>query len=472
MSNFSLLNNTDITQRAQEALISLYARKKNKEVTLSNYVTLPKNNGLSIDPINLQYALGFKEFAPGTILEIIGGDGIGKTTFVFTLMGMFMRNANAPCLFVNSEGTAKRLDDNRMAACLHTNKEIAFKLLSTISMDRGSALKETLESVDEWVKMMRTKVQVPYDIPLIVAIDTLSKLVPPSEARSLGFKEANESSKGLGESSNLEFSKLMHEWCRTRATFLEQENVFLIAVSHQNDTISMSRGYSAAAFMSEEQKAANNKTKIGGRALNQSAAVQISLTRIMGIKDSNNVIESHLISLKVLKNSLGPDQRTCTYRLRKENLQNTDTTFESSLDFYSSIAEMMAKLEILGTKEVRKRYSCEALSLDGLTAYEFGKAIQENSEFKNKLGNILHIRGYEPPVIDVSVADEEEAKEPEDESDITVLEDKSDDNLEHELPDDIFGDVQEPSTQKKKRGRKPKSEQVIEQVEINTDSNV
>lgn len=458
---FDLLNNTDITQRAQEALISIRSRRKNaNEVTLGNYNDFPKLNGLLVEPINLQWALGFKQFLPGTILELIGGDGIGKTTLVFSLMGMFMRSANSPCLFVNSEGSAKRLDNDRMASCLHTNRDIAYKLLSTISMDRGSALKDTLENIDEWVKMMREKVNVPLEIPLVVAIDTLSKLVPPSEATMIGFKEDGAKAKRLGESSNLEFSKLMHEWCRSRATFLEMNNVFMIVVSHQNENINMSRGFNPTAFMSDEQKAANNKTKIGGKALNQSASVQMSVTRIQGIKDSNGVVESHMLSLKVLKNSLGPDQRSCTYRLRKENLKDTPDTFEPALDFYSSIAEFFVKNDLFDTKESRKRYTSEELNLIGMTAYDFGKAVQENQSILDKVGEILHIRGYKNPMLDSEEfsSDEEVYEKDESSEEDTNIPTEYKDSLEDQdasYLDEI--NEEEEDTPKKKRGRKPKS---------------
>ena len=451
---FNLLENNNIVKQAQEALVSLRSRKKEpKEVTIGSYDTLQKSGGLEIDALNLQWALGFKEFAPGTIMEILGGDGIGKTTFVMTLMGMFMRNANAPCLFVNSEGSAKRLDNDRMASCLAKDKDMAYKYLKTISFDRGTALKETLENIDEWIKSMRgDKVGVPIEIPLIVAIDTISKLVPPSEARMLGFKEKSESVKGLGESSNLEFSKLMHEWCRSRATFLEDNNVFMIVVSHQNDKIDMSRS-PVGAFMSEEYKAANNKVKIGGRALNQSAAIQVSLTRIKGEKDSNGKLESHVISLKVLKNSLGPDSRSCTYKLRVENKMDTDTEFEPAIDFNATTAELFVKEEIFGTKETRKRYTCDALGIQGLTAYDFGKAIHDDASIKQKIGEALHIRGYYTKASNPdNLAINSAMDLTEDDEDQTLTEDLSSD-LE-EAPDFETVDT-EP---KKKRGRKPKTD--------------
>lgn len=452
---FNLLDNKiDIVKQAQEALVALRSRKKEpRAITLSSYDNLQKSGGLKIDPINLQWALGFKEFTPGTIMEILGGDGIGKTTLVMTLLGMFMRHANAPCLFVNSEGSAKRLDKDRMASCLSTDKEMAYKYLSTISFDRGTALRETLENVDEWIKSMRgPNVAIPMDTPLVVAIDTLSKLVPPSEARMLGFKEKTESVKGLGESSNLEFSKLMHEWCRSRATFLEDNNVFMIVVSHQNDKIDMARS-PVASFMSEEYKAANNKVKIGGRALNQSAAIQVSLTRIKGEKDSNNKLESHIISLKVLKNSLGPDSRSCIYKLRVENKMDTDKEFEPALDFYATTAEFFAKEEILGTKESRKRYTCEPLGISGLTDYEFGKYVNENPEIKNKVGELLHIRGYNvaesnKDSLNLKKDADDDMEITEDNSDLDIL------NANNNIDETSIQDLDESETIKKTKNRK------------------
>ena len=449
--SFNILDNTNIVSRVQEALISLRAHRANKTVNICTYKTLPKDNKLLIEPITLQYTLGFKQFPAGTIFELIGGDGIGKTTLVFTLMGMFLRNANAPCLFINSEGTNKRLDDDRMASCISTSKNEAFKYLETITMAPGSALKETLEDADEWIKSMRTKVGVPMDVPLVVAIDTISKLVPPSEAKALGFGDAKKA-KGLGESSNLEFSKLLHEWTRSRATFLSENNVFMIIVSHQNESINMS-SFGSTAFIPEEVKTANNKTKIGGRALNQSAAVQASITKIKGIKSSDgNKVESHLIKFKVLKNSLGPDGRECTYRLRKENLKDTDTEFEPAIDFYSSIAELFAENEILDTTESRKRYTCEVLELFNLSAYEFGKAIQSNKEILNKVGELLKIKGYSSPSLQKSILSEV------DNLDSAIQESSKEDtsNIES-IPLEEDALQENISTNEvKKRGRKPK----------------
>ena len=100
-----------------------------------------------------------------------------------------------------------------------------------------------------------------YRVVRKIGLDTHGLPIEVNVEKKLGFKEKTESVKGLGESSNLEFSKLMHEWCRSRATFLEDNNVFMIIVSHQNDKIDMSRS-PMGAFMTEEYKAANNKVKI------------------------------------------------------------------------------------------------------------------------------------------------------------------------------------------------------------------
>lgn len=427
---FNLLDNLDITQRVQEALVAVNARKKNKIVQLSDINGLESGEHLSIEPINLQWLFGISHFKPGTIIEILGSDGIGKTTFVMTLLGMFMRNEQTPCLYVNSEGKNKRLDRERMASCLAKNKVLAHKLLSTISFQPGQALVDTLSQIDDWVNTMRSdKVGIPIETPLIVAIDTISKLVPPSEAAKLGFKEAGDKVKGLGESSNLEFSKLMHEWTRSRATFLDNNNVFMIVVSHQNESVDMSGG---ASFIPREYKEATNRTKIGGKALNQSSSIQVSISKGKQEKNSTTgVVESYIVKLMVLKNSLGPDGRTTTYRLRKENLKDTDTEYEPALNFYPSIAEFMFEHNILNTKEEKKRYTCTALGLQSLTGNEFGKAIQENPEILQKLGTLLHIHGYSVPVLDtteVSMIDNPTTEFSEEDNSVTVIYPNEDEN--------------------------------------------
>jgi hypothetical protein len=105
--------------------------------------------------------------------------------------------------------------------------------MKRITLFAGYAQKETLEEIDAWCKTVResmTKAGISENTPIFVAIDTVSKLMPNAEAAEmLGDAKA----KGLGEGSNLEFSKLMQAWTRKRAWFTEKYGIFMLLVSHQ-----------------------------------------------------------------------------------------------------------------------------------------------------------------------------------------------------------------------------------------------
>ena len=74
----------------QEALLSLRASsektKRGKAVNSFEFIDLEEDNkvDIPIEPINLQYALGSVDFKPGTLMEIIGPEQVGKTTLIYT----------------------------------------------------------------------------------------------------------------------------------------------------------------------------------------------------------------------------------------------------------------------------------------------------------------------------------------------------------------------------------------------------
>lgn len=396
-------NMQDILQEALIALRAKEARKKGIKVS-NGFMSLddiPSDTQLPLTAFPLQYVFGRQSFKPGTLIEIIGPEHVGKTTFVFSLLGMFMTACDhIPALYVNTEGRNKLFDNDRLKSCLSKSKAQADKFFKQILMFEGHAQKETLEAIDNWCMMTReimTKNGIPDTTPILVAVDSLSKLIPVSEAKKFGYGDAAKAN-GLGESSNLEFSKMLQEWCRGRVEFLEKYNVFMILVSLQNTKINMS-----AIPGQRPVSDANNKTKIGGNAINQSAVTQFTLTRVDSIQHTvTKELISHIIKLNVVKNSRGPDKRFINYALRVGQLEDTDTTYEGAIDFNYGIPDMFALKHVLSTvMKTKNSFTCRPLKATGdLSREEFINLFINNPELIAEVGKDLGIFGYKQGDID------------------------------------------------------------------------
>ena len=401
------IDTMDLMQEALLALKAKDARKSSGPKMSQAFMTLdaiPEDTPLPLTPFTLQYAFGRTSFMPGTMVELIGPEHVGKTTFVFTLFGMFMTACpNIMALYVNTEGRNKLFDIQRIKSCLAADKQVADKYMRQICMLEGHAQKETLESIDLYCKTMResmTAKGIPTTTPILVAIDTLSKLMPQSEARSLGYGESTKA-KGLGESSNLEFSKLLQEWCRARVEFLEKYNVFMILVSHQNTKINMTMMPGARPVSD-----ANNKTKIGGNAINQSAVAQFTLTRIESdVNVTTKELISHIIKLNVVKNSRGPDKRFINYELRVGNLKDTDTHYEPAINFNYGLADLFVLKKLFNcTMKTKTKFGCKGLGLGSdADRQTIADTFLANPETVSQAGTSLGIYGYSPSIIDPAI---------------------------------------------------------------------
>ena len=392
-----ILGETMIALRAKET-----RSKSNVSIAsgFSSLFDMPEDIELPLEPFTLQYAFGTKFFKPGTIAEIIGPEHVGKTTFVFTLFGMFMRAIpDSPLLYVNTEGRNKLPNAKRISSCLSSDVNEANRLMKRITVFAGYAQKETLEEIDQWCKSVResmTKSGIPQNTPIFVAIDTVSKLMPNSEASEMF---ADGKAKGLGEGSNLEFSKMMQAWTRKRAWFTEKYGIFMLLVSHQNTKINMT-AMPGARPVSD----ANNKTKIGGHATDQTATTQFTLTRVESETNALKDVTSHIIKLNVLKNSRGIDRRSILYALRVNDLKDDGNKQEMAINFDYGLAELMALRKILGTRMITKsKFTCAALNLSQASREDFAKAVYVRPDLLDALGKELRIFGYDPNLIDLEI---------------------------------------------------------------------
>lgn len=395
----------NITDLLEESIMTMKAKasKKSKAPVLdidsfSTNIEDSDTEGLNLEPFTLQYVFGAKQVKPGTILEIIGPEQVGKTTLVFNLLGMFMRtNPYIVSLYIETEGRNKLPDNERIKSCLSSNREEADKLFKQISIKSGRSLVDVLESIELWAKTTRpilTGAGIPESRPMVVVVDTLSKCMPPVEAASAGYGDTSKAVH-LDEGSNLGFSFTMQKWSRSCVDLMDKYNLFLIFVSHQNVKIDMMAGIRTAAT--------DNKTRIGGQALHQSATFQCTLTRIGGINNpvSNEAI-SHYIKMKMLKNSRNSDKRSCIYELRTGQLEDTSVERERSINFNYGIADILAEHRLGVVMKTKEKANWTAKGLKDAPRADIAEAFISDNELVETIGSSLRIKGYALPTYDKS----------------------------------------------------------------------
>ena len=338
----------------------------------------PKNI-LPLSSFAFQNILKARGLVTGTIMDIMGADGIGKTSLAYYLMGQAMA-ANGVCLYIETEG--KPLDRSRAERCLHPNRKIAAQMYDSIYQEPARELREAANKIEEWIIQMRSPgTKVPPSSPLIIFLDTFSKLMSPNEAAGFAAyatasdvdkaaakekakakkakskgktvettekKEKADESKELGAGSNFGHAKLSQEWSRRLPYFLSRYNAILVLVRHQNDKIEMCGG-GGGMMLTAEQKDAFNRTSIGGRAWLQSAAYGFILSRMDFVKsqiDGDMTKTALNIKVSLAKNGWGPLAEG-KYRLTLVPRQDTEDWFEPAINFDPWLPELLSKKKLM-----------------------------------------------------------------------------------------------------------------------------
>lgn len=372
VSQFNLLERSSVFRHAVRETMAKLTDRVRTGATLT-YDALPSNRTrmIPLNDVTLMWLLNSFGLIGGRIVDLIGADGIGKSTFLTFLLGLGVRH-NSPGLLVETE--SKPMDKARALRCLHPNPELAERMWDTICWEQAYELKTAIDLVESWAIATRTPGTpgyVPIDIPIIGAIDTFSKLMAPLEAVKRDYygadapksaeekkaaeeKEKKEAAKKgkkkktaaemeMDSANNMGHAKIAQRWCRTLPGFLTRHNMLLILVRHQNDKVEMSGG-GGGVMLSQDVKDQINRTSIGGRAFNQSAAWQLVGTRAerdtATINGAQRAVGQYNI-LNMAKNSYGPSGRKIRYRIMMEPRQDTDNWLEPAIDFSPSIGEVL-----------------------------------------------------------------------------------------------------------------------------------
>lgn len=418
-SSFDLLNGSNnVIEQGNESMHMLRARRK-LEPTNIRTLSQVKRNVIPIPHFFLQFLFGSAYIQSRSLMEVIGKEGIGKSTLMLWLMGNAASSANVPSHYQESE--AKPMVEEQILRILNSDPVIARAIISrAIAYEQVFEIKQSVDLLDDWVMTMRGNTHVnkkgllPRENPLFGGIDTWSKFMSPGQAAGYydygDYMKADQvkNLKSVGEGSNLEHSKLAAWWCRRLPYFLSHYNVLLMLNSHQNAKIDMSGSSSA----SRDPGPLWNKVKIGGYAFNQNAAYQIIMAP-GGQAKQGDIVTGHMVRMRMDKNSYAPGGRQIEFELRTNYRFDTTTSKECPIRFDESMAKWMADNKYLGTKADKKLYTCDALGVAGAEAEVLSKALHANDAVRAKLAAELQISGYEDkldldaPVIDpVKTAEE------------------------------------------------------------------
>lgn len=346
---------------------------------------------LPIPWLAFQYLIGRIGLPVNTIVEFIGQENTGKSSLVASIIGNFIQY-NIPCFYCNTE--PKMLESDWLSRLISTDLATGEKVKAVLEVsERLYTLDDMDKLIRQWIKVKRVDQAIPRDVPLVIAVDTVTKLLNPEEAATLFRTNTSDIdlSKSISDVSKKPgvTAKWLHEWSRSIKSLLEQENVTIICVSGQN--ISMSTG--VAAFCADGG-ASLNKTRPGGTALNQSAALQITITRRSILKDTAGEAIGEVIRARVVKNSYGP-KREIEYALRNDLFTDGVDYVHQAIDMTDSFCGILAKKQIMGITCNRKKYTSEELGVYQASASSLYSKIADDPELTHKIGTGLKISGYE-----------------------------------------------------------------------------
>lgn len=391
----------DYGDKFKIALDGAVSSRKNQSVSFKRMSEIQEGFAFPFRHFLLQYAVGQFGVPPQKIIDIIGAEGIGKSTLVMDMLGSAM-DVGCPALYIECE--SKQIPAPRVMRALHPSISRSFKMLERLRVEPVNSLDHMWQVMKDFVYVARgtkgTKdtPRVPMHVPIVIAVDPWSKLLNPDEAAGFynygdNMSDAKKKKfKEINEGSNLGHAKWAHKWCRLLPAFLKQYNVVLIIVHHQNDKIDMGGG--GVSFMTPEASALYNKTRIGGKALHQNTALTLILSRRGLAKNGSGDITGNLISCRVAKNSLGHDNIKFFYELRTGFYNDSLTHMDPAINYNIGFATMCAEQKWMSTSVKGSRFSSPVLGVTEVSADEFCAAFNANQEVKFNLGKQLGINGY------------------------------------------------------------------------------
>lgn len=390
-SSFDIFADNAATQRTKDlmAKVGLGEGFSSSSQVARDYLPVPW--------LAMQYLIGRPGIPVNTITEVIGAEGVGKSSLTYALMGEFVAN-NIPCYYINSE--PKALEPDWQLRLLGTDPARAMKIRDIINVQPLHSLEEMDEHLRAWVRIKREDEKLPLDVPLVVIVDSVSKLMNPEEFAASGLARITPGDKrkpeGVGNISQKPgvTAVWLHKWSRHMPKYMLKHNVTIICVSGQNQ--SMDTGGSAYIKPSEK----HNDTRVGGKSLSQNAALRFTVTYKGAAKNGKNISCGKEVLLYCKKNSYGPSFREVQYTLYDDRAENykldvPGVYHQQAIDMDVALANILVTFKAFGLSLNKKRYSSAQLNVYEVSASELLAKIMSEQALFMELVRLLSIKGYE-----------------------------------------------------------------------------
>ena len=159
---FNLLEDDSFSDQVKDTMLNLASKRK----SASNVKSMSDldRDYVDIDSVYMQCTLGMRGFPTGKLLEILGQDGVGKSSFIFTVAGEAMTKGS-PFFYVETEG--KPMDRERVKRCLSTDRGLADRLYERITIQTCDDIPSMVSALEDFVDVCRNQIGVPKSTPLI-----------------------------------------------------------------------------------------------------------------------------------------------------------------------------------------------------------------------------------------------------------------------------------------------------------------
>lgn len=360
---------------------------------------------IPVDHLEMQRCLVSKGIPMGAFVNIIGPEGIGKTTMGYYLAGCAMRYCNARVLTLH--WSQKPFLPERALRAMSTDPHNAELLVRAIDTAMVRTFAEMQSYMENWVHEWRK--HLPLHIPLFIVADNWSKLLNNSEAKGRvawgkhGGDDSKVQAKDMSEISNLGHSQYASVMSRFLGFWQRENNVTVVTINDQNDKLQIAAAGSTQSkarnpedMMSPTNKILHNKTHRGGRALHQHANLELTMASTGMAKGLGENVTGKMVSIRCAKSDFAPDSTVVRAELRsRHELFDRDGYLDPIWHWDKPFAEYLVSQGFFGLELNRGRYTSDELQILGGTEVDVSYAIHSRPDMTHMLGRAMHLKGYD-----------------------------------------------------------------------------
>jgi len=345
---------------------------------------------------------------PKSIYNLIGRDGTGKTSLLFSIMGAIRSQGHYP-FYV--KGEKKAVDDAWFRRCAARKVADAAQLERDLFKLEARSLDELWETICETVLLLRDPAQdffISKDKDVVCFVDPLNKIATPGQAAGISTYDGAEKEEviALADRGHMwDRSKFYHDMTQRMTPLMLEHNVNFFFGEHQNQDGVGGGGKKKSAFTPEYISEAGNRKRPGGEALNQTAGLQLTLFDRGYIYSAGEKV-ARRISISPVKSSHGPSKniRFAAFAIKEDKFEDTADELDPCIRWDYTTLEWFAENGYFGVSRTgstlaQYRYNIAPLGVRGLSLVEAAAMLFEHEQtWSVEVGHALRIPGYYDPL--------------------------------------------------------------------------